>query len=308
VPALEPFTHLAGGSVTVEAYPAELLRAPAHRTVREIARRIRGAEVVHVVDVWPVAQVAGRLAGARVLATHHTPELRRRFGPAGRLWWRLGWLVRPEVVYTSETDRRGDGRRLLRTHVVPLGIELDRFLAVLSRPGGRVIGTVARLAEQKGLRYLLEAVPLVLGRYPDARFVLVGEGEAREELEALANALGVEDTVTFVGHRDDVAAELAAFDVFAFPSLFEGLCLAVIEAQAAGVPVVATPVGGIRETVVDGETGLLVPTCDARSLAAAIVRLLDDDELSARVATEARRRSSRYSVERMVAGTLALYS
>jgi glycosyltransferase involved in cell wall biosynthesis len=302
VPTLAPFARLAGGSVVVQPYPGDLLRSPV--AVRELARRVRGADVVHVTDVWPVAQVAGRLAGARVIVTHHTPELRRRFSFVGRLWWRFGWLVRPEVVYTSEIDRQNDGRSLLRSHVVPLGIDLGRFLAVeRNAEAGPVVGTVARLAEQKGLRYLLEAVPLVRDRHPDVRFVLVGDGEERAALERLADG-----NVTFAGHQDDVPRVLAGFDVFAFPSLFEGLCLAVIEAQAAGVPVVATPVGGIRETVRDGETGLLCRPRDARSLADGIVRLLDDPRLARRVADEARRRSAQYSVERMVAGTLALYA
>jgi glycosyltransferase involved in cell wall biosynthesis len=101
---------------------------------------------------------------------------------------------------------------------------------------------------------------------------------------------------------------LASFDVFAFPSLFEGLCLAVIEAQAAGVPVVATPVGGIRETVVDGETGLLVPPRDPAALAVAIRRLLDDPDLARRLADEARRRvRETYSEQRMIELTLGLY-
>ncbi len=101
---------------------------------------------------------------------------------------------------------------------------------------------------------------------------------------------------------------LAGFDVFAFPSRFEGLCLAVIEAQAAGVPVVATPVGGIRETVVDGETGLIVPVRDPAALAAAVCRLLEDRGLAARLAAEARRRVlERFSVEKMVERTIALY-
>ena len=125
------------------------------------------------------------------------------------------------------------------------------------------------------------------------------------ELERRADGLPFE----FTGARDDVPELLAGFDVFAFPSRFEGLCLAVIEAQAAGVPVVATPVGGIRETVVDGETGLLVPVGDPAALAAAVCRLLEDSELSARLAAEARSRvRERYSVERMVEQTLRLYS
>lgn len=311
LPALAPFSALGGDTVSVEAFPPELLWAPAPSAALALARRLRRLRphVVHAVDVWPAAQLAGRLAGARVLVTHHTPELERRFSLAGRLWWRLGWMARPEVVYTSETDRRGDGRKLLRTHVVPLGIELDRFLAVDHRPAdGPVVGNVARLSEQKGHRYLLEAVPLVLERHPSARFALVGDGELRGELEALAESLGVAGHVEFLGRRDDVPELLATFDVFALPSLFEGLCLAVIEAQAAGVPVVATPVGGIRETVVDGETGLLVPPRDAAALAAAIVRLLDGPEEAARLAASARTRVGRFSVERMVEATLSLYA
>src|SRR5262249_11379049 len=112
----------------------------------------------------------------------------------------------------------------------------------------------------------------------------------------------------FTGERDDVPDLLAGFDVFAFPSLYEGLCLAVIEAQAAGVPVVATPVGGIRETVVDGDTGGLVPPQDARALPAAVCALLGDPELAGRLGAEARRGvRGRFSVERMVERTRALY-
>jgi len=116
------------------------------------------------------------------------------------------------------------------------------------------------------------------------------------------------DGVELLGRRGDVPDLLASFEVFAFPSRFEGLCLAVIEAQAAGVPVVATAVGGIKETVVEGETGLLVPPRDPEALASAIRRLLERPDEAARLAAEARRRVlERYSEERMVSGTLALY-
>jgi glycosyltransferase involved in cell wall biosynthesis len=167
-----------------------------------------------------------------------------------------------------------------------------------------VIGNVARLVAQKDQRTLVEAAPAILEPFPEARFVVVGDGPLRADLERRAAGLPFE----FTGGRGDVPDLLAGFDVFAFPSLYEGLCLAVIEAQAAGVPVVATPVGGIRETVVDGETGLLVPPQDARALAAAVCRLLEDRELVARLAAEAKRRArERFSVERMVERTLELY-
>jgi glycosyltransferase involved in cell wall biosynthesis len=280
--------------------PTRVLRDP---SLAALVRLLRGAgpRVVHVTDVWPQALAAARLARVpRLLVTHHTPELPRRDNLAGRAWQRLGWATRPEVIYTSEADRERDGRE--PSHVVPLGIDLDRFAA--ARPAlakdGPIVGNVARLAPQKDHATLLEAARL-LG---DVRFVIVGDGELRTELERRADGLPVELT----GARDDVPELLASFDVFAFPSLFEGLCLAVIEAQAAGVPVVATPVGGIRETVVDGETGLLVPPRDPAALAAAIRRLLDDPDLARRLADEARRRvRERFSEQRMVELTLGLY-
>jgi glycosyltransferase involved in cell wall biosynthesis len=272
-------------------------------SVRELVRILRRLrpEVAHVMDVWPQAVVAARLARVpRVLVTHHTPELPRRDNLAGRAWQRLGWLARPEVIYTSESDRERDGRRPSR--VIALGIDLDRFDG--ARPtlerDGPLVGNVARLAPQKDHRTLIEAARLV----PEAELVIVGDGELREELERLAEGL----RVRFLGARDDVPELLASFDVFAFPSLFEGLCLAVIEAQAAGVPVVATPVGGIRETVVDGETGLLVPTADPHALAAGIRRLLEDRPAAEAMAAEAKRRvRERFSIERMVDETLRLY-
>jgi glycosyltransferase involved in cell wall biosynthesis len=146
----------------------------------------------------------------------------------------------------------------------------------------------------------------VLARHPQVRFVIAGEGELREELERLAKPFG--DHVVILGNRSDVPDLLASFDVFAYPSRFEGLCVAVIEAQAAGVPVVATPVGGIKETVLEGETGWLVPVGDARALADRIVRVLEQPGEAAGVAAEARRRAARFSTERMVAETLTLYA
>jgi glycosyltransferase involved in cell wall biosynthesis len=292
-----------------EELPVRTIRTSQEPSTRSLVRLLRDLRpsVVHVTDVWPQALVAARLARVpRLLLTHHTPELPRRDNAAGRAWWRLGWATKPEVIYTSDTDRERDGRTNLRTHVIELGIDLDRFAAggpVLEKHGP-LVGNVARLAEQKGQRYLLEAA----ARLPDTRFAIVGDGELRADLERRAGELGIADRIEFTGARDDVPDLLASFDVFAFPSLFEGLCLAVIEAQAAGVPVVATPVGGIRETVVDGETGLLVPPRDPEALAKAIGRLLEDTELATRLAAAARRRvRERFSRKRMVERTLELY-
>jgi glycosyltransferase involved in cell wall biosynthesis len=297
-PVLAPFSELGGEPFDLDA-PG--LTARLTRRLRRLRPRI-----VHATDVFPQAQLAARLAGVRKLyVTHHTPELPRSDNVVGRTWQRIGWATRPEVIYTSDTDRRAD-RRTLRSHVVPLGIDLARFANGRRVLEGRIVGNVARLAEQKGHRDLIAAAPIVLGQHPDVRFVVAGDGELSDELEELARPLG--DRFVLLGERDDVPDLLASFDVFAFPSRFEGLCLAVIEAQAAGVPVVATPVGGIRETVVDGDTGRLVPLRDVDALAAAIVEALDQPETAHRMAETARSRVlERFAVERMVAETLALY-
>ena len=303
--AVERYVEQVAGALGDEAVVVQPhLQGFEEGSVLELARILRRLRprIAHVMDVWPQAVVAARLARVpRVLVTHHTPELPRRDNLAGRAWQRLGWLARPEVIYTSEVDRERDGRR--PSHVVALGIDLDRFDG--ARPALRserpLVGNVARLAPQKDHRTLIEAARLV----PEADFVVAGDGELRHELERQAAG----SRVRFLGARDDVPELLASLDVFAFPSLFEGLCLAVIEAQAAGVPVVATPVGGIRETVVDGETGLLVPTGDPGGLAAAIRRLLEDRPAAEAMAAEAKRRvRERFSIERMLDETLRLYA
>jgi len=296
-PGVEQFERLGVRTIVVER--------PTVSGLVRILRRLR-PNVAHVTDVWPQAVLAARLARvARVAVTHHTPGLPRRDNLAGRVWVRVGWALGPEVIYTSEADQRDDGRS--PSHVVPLGIDVDRFsssgTSALSHEGS-LIGTVGRLVPQKDQRTLLAAVPMVLEHVPDASFVIVGDGPLRDELEQLARGL----PVTFTGRRDDVPDLLASLDVFALPSLFEGLCLAVLEAQAAGVPVVATPVGGVRDTVVDGETGLLVPIGEPQALAAAIVRVLEDASLAKRLTAEARRRvRERYSERRMIDETLSFY-
>jgi glycosyltransferase involved in cell wall biosynthesis len=301
-PALAPFAEF---GIRVERYPSELLDS-APRLAAHLARRLRRLRprIAHVAEVLPPALVAARLAGVRrLVVTHHTPELPRSDNAVGRLWWRLGWLMRPLVLYTSAADGDRDGRRPSR--VVPLGIDVERFASGKAVLDGTVVGNVARLAEQKGQRTLLAAVPQVLRGHPEVRFAIAGDGELRQELEEAAKELN--DHVYMLGNRSDVPDLLASFDVFAYPSRFEGLCLAVLEAQAAGVPVVATPVGGIRETVVDGVTGLLVPPDDPEALATAILRLLDDPRLARRLVDAARDQARRYTEERMVAETLAVY-
>jgi glycosyltransferase involved in cell wall biosynthesis len=171
-----------------------------------------------------------------------------------------------------------------------------------------VIGTLARLHEQKGHSYLLDAVAQLRREIPDVKALVVGDGELRPSLEQRTQALRLSDSVIFTGTRRDVPEILALLDVFVLPSLWEGLPIALLEAMAAGLPVVATRVGGVPEVVVDGETGLLVPPRDPDALSEAILTLLQDPDLRQKMGQAGQERVREYfSVERMVEETEALY-
>ena len=143
---------------------------------------------------------------------------------------------------------------------------------------------------------------------PDARFVILGEGELRDALTREIRELGLERHVLLPGFRPDVLSLLKTFDVFVMPSVTEGLGTSLLDAMACARPIVASRVGGIPEVVVDGETGLLVPPKDPDSLAEAIVRLLEDRALAARLADGGLARvRERFTVERMVDRTLEVY-
>ena len=155
--------------------------------------------------------------------------------------------------------------------------------------GSRVVLFVGRLAEEKGCRYLIEAVPAVLSRIPAAVALLVGDGPERERLEALARRSGVADHVRFLGTREDVADLLGAADVVCLPSLREGLSLALLEAMAAGKPVVATSIVENRAALEPGTTGVLVPPRDPAGLAEGLVAILSDPEGAREMGLAARR-------------------
>jgi glycosyltransferase involved in cell wall biosynthesis len=167
-----------------------------------------------------------------------------------------------------------------------------------------VVLTLARLDRQKGLPVLLHAASLV----PDAVFVIAGEGPERPALEALRTELDLEGRVQLLGQRDDVSELLARCDLFVLPSLFEGLPLSLLEAMAAGKPVIATAIAGTLEAVTDGETGLLAPPGDAAALASRIRRFLADRDFAARVALAGQIHvRQHFSPERMTGEVQALY-
>jgi L-malate glycosyltransferase len=171
-----------------------------------------------------------------------------------------------------------------------------------------VVGNVAALVPHKGQRYLVDAAHLVVQQMPDARFVILGDGELREHLEKQVREHHLEKHVLLPGFRMDVLGCIKGFDLFAMSSVTEGLGTSLLDAMACSRPIVATRAGGIPEIVEDGINGLLVPPRDARALADAILRALGDDDMRARIGAAGYARvTERFTVERMVAGTAAVY-
>jgi len=193
-----------------------------------------------------------------------------------------------------------------RVHVVWNGVDLSPFRELGSRQAARtalglppdvpVLGTVGRLTEQKGHRWLIEAAELLKPRWPDLRVVIVGgEGHpsecVSESLRSLVRARHLESTVIFAGLRHDVPQLLPAFDVFVFPSLWEGFGLALVEAMAASLPIVAARVDAIPEVIDEQRTGLIVPVRDSVALAEAIAELLESPDLRVALGAAGRARA-----------------
>jgi glycosyltransferase involved in cell wall biosynthesis len=167
-----------------------------------------------------------------------------------------------------------------------------------------IVFTPARLYSRKGHIHLLQAATLV----PDALFVLAGDGPERARLEECARQLGVAARVRFLGQRQDIPQLLASCDLFVLPSLYEGLPLSVLEAMAAGKPVIATAIRGTDEAVIHGKTGLLVAPGNPVDLAAAIRKLLSDRALAAQLAQAGKARvAQEFSAEAMVQGASRVY-
>jgi glycosyltransferase involved in cell wall biosynthesis len=204
----------------------------------------------------------------------------------------------------------------VRVHVVRNGVDAQAIRAAAVRepltvalPAGEgpLVGCVARLEKVKGVADFVDAAAVVARDVPDARFVVAGSGSQEQSLIA-RRAAAPAGRLEFLGHTQPVEPLLAALDVLVLPSLSEALGLALLEAGALGVPVVATAVGGIPEVVEDGVTGILVPPGQPAAVADAVTRLLSDPAAARAMGEAARERVEReFTLERMVAGHLAVY-
>lgn len=276
--------------------------------------RMMGAERpdivhTHLVHADTHATAAARLAGVRaVIGTRHsllTESARRRFPirdgiiAAARLADHV-IAISDAVAEAAQTVERLQPEKLTRVYY---GIPMPR---AQSEAPPLVVGAAGRLIPGKGLETLLAAWSRM--RVPKARLLIAGSGPLLSSLQALAADLGVGESVTFVGHQQDITTWMRGLWAFVQPSEAEGLGLGAVEAAGVGLPVVASAVGGLREVVVPGRTGLLVPPRDANALTRALTEVLTSAETARRMGAAGRRHvEERFSLPVMVAATTAVY-
>ena len=280
--------------------------------------RSRRIAIVHTCDLYanifalPAAALAGvpvRIGSRRELIP---PDRTRARRTAQRFAYRTAHRIvanskaaAQQLIYEGVPDEH--------VAVIPNGIDVtaftERFAAQEPVSRSPVITVVANLRPEKGHDVLLRATRHVLQHVPEARLRFVGEGPLRPQLVDLASSLGISHAVEFLGHREDVPALLLDSDVYAFPSRTEAFPNGLIEGMAAGLPVVASAVGGILELVEHGHNGLLVPPDDEQALAGAILQLLSDPDTATRMGRAARVTiEERYSFDRMIAAFEQLYA
>lgn len=270
--------------------------------------RQRRFDVVHTHDDKPLLYAIPAAWIARVprrVHTHHhgqVPYIGRRqlklLAAAARLTHRFVCVSHDSTLYMT-----AQGVPASRVQTLWNGIDLARFPYQGPDAAGPVV-TVARLSPEKNIANLLHAVAL----RPELHVEIAGDGPCRDALHALSRELRVTDRVRFLGEVRDVASLLARARLFVLPSRTEGVSLTILEAMARGLPVVACHVGGNPEVVVEGETGLLVPSMDPAALADAMGKLWSDPGMALRMGEAGRRRvEAHFDIRRMVAAYEALY-
>lgn len=280
-------------------------------------------DIVHTHNTQPFfdGTLGALIAGVKtVIHTDHArlfPD-KKRYMIAEWLLSRFAYRVVGCSEHTSQQLIKYEKISPKKIITIPNGIDGSRFQLEINksakrrdlgiRANGPVLGVASRLTRQKGITYLLQAMPAILQAHPDTTLVVAGNGDLREALQREAVQLGIEQSVCFCGARKDIPELLHLFDIYVMPSLWEGLPMILLEAMAAGCPIIATDVGGNGSAVNHERTGLLVPPESSEALAQAIVELLDKPALRRQYADAAQLLFERdFSAKSMTARYEELY-
>ncbi len=285
--------------------------------LRRIISTVR-PDLVHVhsrrgADIW--SAVAAWCTNTPAIIT------RRVDNPESPAIARLKYRSYRRVVAISEGIRRlliSEGVPPRKIECIPSAVDAERFIAPCDRhwflrefelrPTQRTIGMIAQFIRRKGHRFLIAAAPMIMARCPEARFLLFGKGPLEEEIRRQCSRIGIADQVIFAGFRHDLARILPCLDVVVHPATLEGLGVSLLQAAAAGVPIVASRVGGIPEVVMDGFSGILIDPEDTGELVNSVTRLLSEPELARLLGERGRRIAIEdFSIDAMVKRYLYLY-
>lgn len=314
--------RLRGHGVPVVTLPMKREIAPLGDAVAfwrlyRLCRRMR-PDVLHLHSSKAgfLGRLAGRLAGVPVVAfTPHCWSFQSATGRKRRFYLsleRFASRFSDVTITVSDQERREAVDEGVvpadKVRVIPNGVGPDDFDVARSATRDIPFVSVGRLDEQKGYSYLIQALAQLAPQEPELWLAIVGDGTLRADLEREAVALGVADRIRFEGEHDDVKPFLRRARGFVLSSLWEGLPYTIIEAMAAGIPVICTDVGGCSELVVDGETGIVVAPCDPAALASALRRLHREDVTRVAMGTAGyERASTHFRVDTCVERNAAVY-
>lgn len=271
-------------------------------------------DVVHThLDVIKYAVLAARLNGIRrCVHTVHNVAEKEAEGIArkiNKLYYKLGWSV--PVALSPEVQKTICAVYNIDENSIPViynGVDLSRCIPKEDYSVGETVTLlhIGRFNEQKNHRGLLQAFQKLLEQYPGCRLNLLGDGELRADMEAYARELGIADAVCFWGNQSDVHPFLHDADLFLLPSLYEGIPMTIIEAMGTGLPIVATPVGGVPDMLQNGESGLLT-ACEPEAVCEACAKLIRDAQLRKHLGQKARQESVRFSAAHMAEQYCGVY-
>ncbi|MCB0165115.1 MAG: glycosyltransferase family 4 protein [Anaerolineae bacterium] len=257
-----------------------------------------------------LGRIAARLAGVPIIICNEVDMAWEEYGFGiglmAHVKRRMDFLAHKVIACSNAVRDYWDRNNSNKYAVIYLPIDMAKFTKQNISANGAsfknndypVMGMVSRIYPGKGHEYLLKAMPKIRQSIPNAKLKIVGTGPLMSELQSLSNSLNLNGAVEFTGFIEDLSAELSAMDLFILPSLTEGFPLSIMEAMATGLPVAATPVGGIPEMIEPGETGMLFPTKNPDALADAVVEILRDPENAKRMGQQGRQKAiKQYSPE-----------